>query len=91
MKGMKKTLFFVACLFLCLTFVVKLSAESLGSPVEVSAEKWLNADSFSLEDNKDKVVVLEFWATWCPPCRASIPHLKELSATNIRTKLYLFL
>jgi len=28
--------------------------------------------------NQNKIVVLEFWATWCPPCLKSIPHLSEL-------------
>jgi len=26
-----------------------------------------------------KVLVFEFWATWCPPCRTSIPHLTQLA------------
>jgi thiol-disulfide isomerase/thioredoxin len=31
-----------------------------------------------LSDYKGKVVVLDFWATWCGPCRASFPHMQEL-------------
>ncbi len=31
-----------------------------------------------LKDFKGKVVLLEFWATWCPPCRLSVPELQEL-------------
>lgn len=32
----------------------------------------------NLSDYKDKIVVLDFWATWCPPCREGIPDLIEL-------------
>jgi len=41
--------------------------------------KFLKGDPIDLNEVKGKkVVVLELWATWCPPCRVSIPHLTEL-------------
>jgi thiol-disulfide isomerase/thioredoxin len=33
----------------------------------------------SLDDLKGKVVLLDFWGTWCPPCVASLPSLRELN------------
>jgi thiol-disulfide isomerase/thioredoxin len=38
----------------------------------------VDGKAFRLSDFKDKVVVLDLWATWCGPCRLEVPHLVEL-------------
>lgn len=38
----------------------------------------MQGDKVTLSALKGKVVILDFWATWCPPCRAAIPKLIEL-------------
>lgn len=38
----------------------------------------LEGNPVSLSDYRGKVVMLEFWATWCAPCRLSVPELIEL-------------
>ena len=38
----------------------------------------LQGEKYSLDAMAGKVVVIDFWATWCPPCVASVPELKDL-------------
>lgn len=45
----------------------------------------LEGGALHLSDYKGKVVILDFWATWCGPCQASMPHLQSL-AEKIKDK-----
>ena len=38
----------------------------------------LNGERLILSDYRGKVVLLDFWATWCDPCREEVPHFVEL-------------
>ncbi len=41
----------------------------------------VNGESFKLSESSGQVRLIDFWATWCAPCREEIPMLNELQAT----------
>ncbi len=38
----------------------------------------LDGEKIQLADFQGKVIILDFWATWCPPCQEGLPHLNQL-------------
>ncbi len=53
----------------------KLTIGDTAPPIDIA--HWIKGDKIE-EFESGKVYVMEFWATWCGPCRASMPHLSKL-------------
>jgi thiol-disulfide isomerase/thioredoxin len=51
----------------------------LGKPAPLFSGHMLDEKDFSLDGLQGKVVLLDFWATWCGPCVMAIPHIQDLS------------
>ena len=55
------------------------SGPQLDTPAPIFKARLNDNSHFDLEKHKGKVVVLDFWATWCPPCRESLPALSKVA------------
>ena len=69
---MKKLILILIILFVS-TNIFPLS----GSAIDFKA-KDIDGNTIELSKYKGKVVILDFWATWCRPCIKEIPHLKKI-------------
>lgn len=78
---MKKLLVLVAAIIFITAlgtagFAAKLNIGDKAPTIKVA--KWIKGPAVDKLDT-GKIYVIEFWATWCGPCKATIPHLTELS------------
>jgi len=73
---MKKYLSF-SFLFLVVFLLILCKSEELTIAPDFTLQD-ISGKEVSLSDFKGKVIILNFWATWCPPCRKEIPVFIEL-------------
>jgi peroxiredoxin len=72
---------FVVLSIILMALLAGCTDHGASQPVTVASDfslQDMSGKTVKLSDYKGKVVLLEFWATWCPPCRASVPGLQKL-------------
>ena len=56
--------------------VEQLPPSTVAAP-DITATEWIDSQPTKLADLRGQVILLDFWATWCGPCRATLPRLEK--------------
>ena len=56
--------------------------QAVGTPFDLSFKDVISGAPISTKDLRGKVIVVDFWATWCGPCVNEMPKMKELYAEH---------
>lgn len=82
MKAKKIILHLMLALIIWLLPSMSVLACSIGDDAPGFSLKDISGKEWSLEDLKGKAVFINFWGTWCQPCRKELPMLNELQKRN---------
>lgn len=81
-------------IFLTRIFSFSPSIENASEQKKIATYDWklhgVNTESMNLSEAKGKVVLINFWATWCPPCIAEMPSLQDLYTDYKDKAVFLF-
>ena len=82
MTNILKKLLLSGILFLCFGFIAAQNTLKLNDQAPEIHLKTFQGTDFTLSSLKGKIVLLDFWATWCAPCVEEQPFLKEIYTEN---------